>query len=208
MNVRFYYTRGVPRVSDRYRDARREHILGAARRAFLRHGFHATSMNDLFAEARVSSGAVYRYFPGKEDIVLAIAEDNMREVAELIRTVTEERPDESIGTVLAAAVELINAKNQDSGLAGIGVQAWSEALSNPRIGVAFGRMLLTLRTELAEVVTRHQGPAGLPAAASPDSLAAVMIGVLVGHLLQLAVLGPEAVAETPAALVALWPPRS
>ncbi|MFI5694633.1 TetR/AcrR family transcriptional regulator [Kribbella sp. NPDC051586] len=196
----------MPKVSDRYRDARREHILNAARRAFLRHGFHATSMNDLFAEAKLSSGAVYRYFPGKEDIVLAIAEDNMREVAQLIRTVTEERPGESIGTVLAAAVELITLKNQDTGLAGIGVQAWSESLSNPRIGMAFGQMLSTLRTELAEVISRHQRTAALPADPSAEALAGVMIGVLVGHLLQLALLGPEAVADTPTALKALWPP--
>jgi len=196
----------MPRVSDRYRDDRRGHILRAARRAFLRHGFHATSMQDLFAEAQLSSGAVYRYFPGKEDIVLAIAENNMRDVAELIRTVTEERPGESIGTVLAAAVELITAKNQDSGLAGIGVQAWSEALSNPRIGVAFGQMLSTLRTELAEVISRHQKTAALPAEPSAEALAGVMIGVLIGHLLQLAVLGSDAVTDTPAALKALWPP--
>lgn len=196
----------MPRVSDRYRDARREHILSAARRAFLRHGFHATSMQDLFAEAQVSSGAVYRYFPGKEDIVLAIAEGNMRDVAELIRTVTEERPGESIGTVLAAAVELITAKNRDTGLAGIGVQAWSEALSNPRIGVAFGQMLSTLRAELADVISRHQTTSALPSEPSAESLAGVMIGVLVGHLLQLAILGTDAVADTPAALRALWPP--
>ncbi|MEV5966078.1 TetR/AcrR family transcriptional regulator [Kribbella sp. NPDC051952] len=188
--------------------AGREYILTAARRAFLRHGFHATSMQDLFAEAKLSSGAVYRYFPGKEDIVLAIAEDNMREVAELIRSVTEERPDESIGTVLAAAVELITAKNQDSGLAGIGVQAWSEALSNPRIGVAFGQMLSTLRTTLAEVISRHQQTAALPAEPSADSLAGVMIGVLVGHLLQLALLGNDAVTDTADATKALWPPVS
>ncbi|WP_328324752.1 TetR/AcrR family transcriptional regulator [Kribbella sp. NBC_00382] len=195
----------MPKVSDRYRDARREHILTAARRAFLRHGFHATSMQDLFAEAKLSSGAVYRYFPGKEDIVLAIAEDNIREVAELIRTVTARRPGDSLGAVLAAAVELISEKNKDSGLAGIGVQAWSEALSNPRIGVAFGQLLSTLRSDLADVVSRHQQTTALPSEPSAEALAGVMIGVLVGHLLQLALLGPDAVADTPAALRALWP---
>jgi TetR/AcrR family transcriptional regulator, transcriptional repressor of aconitase len=196
----------MPKVSDRYRDARRQHILSAARRAFLRRGFHATSMQDLFVEAKLSSGAVYRYFPGKEDIVLAIAEDNIREVAELIRSATEERADESLGTVLAAATELITAKNQEHGLAGIGVQAWSEALSNPRIGVAFGQLLSALRGELANVISRHQKTAALPTEPSAESLAGVLIGVLVGHLLQLALLGPEAVADTPNALKALWPP--
>ncbi len=74
----------MPKVSQEYRDARREQILNAARRCFLRDGFHETSMQDLFAEAGLSSGAVYRYFPGKEDVILAIAEENMRDVVEMI----------------------------------------------------------------------------------------------------------------------------
>src|SRR3954453_16611832 len=106
----------MPRVSDRYRDDRREHILRAARRAFLRNGFHATSMQDLFAEAELSSGAVYRYFAGKDEVVLAIAQDNIREVGAMIRAVTQERSGDSIGIAPAAAVELIQAKNQQTGL--------------------------------------------------------------------------------------------
>ena len=41
----------MPKVSQQHRDARREQIMAAARRCFLRDGFHATSMQDLFAEA-------------------------------------------------------------------------------------------------------------------------------------------------------------
>ena len=54
----------MPKVSDAHRAARRRQILDAARRRFVRNGFHATSMQDIFAEAGLSAGAVYRYFPG------------------------------------------------------------------------------------------------------------------------------------------------
>ncbi|HEY0718123.1 MAG TPA: helix-turn-helix domain-containing protein, partial [Streptosporangiaceae bacterium] len=54
----------MPKVTQQYRDARRDQILSAARRCFLRDGFHVTSMQDLFAESGLSSGAVYRYFAG------------------------------------------------------------------------------------------------------------------------------------------------
>ena len=40
----------MPKVSDEYRDARREQILAAARTVFRRNGFHATSMDEV-AEA-------------------------------------------------------------------------------------------------------------------------------------------------------------
>jgi AcrR family transcriptional regulator len=47
----------MPRVSQQYRDSRREQILAAARRCFLRDGFHETSMQDLFAESGLSAVA-------------------------------------------------------------------------------------------------------------------------------------------------------
>ncbi len=44
----------MPKVTQQHMDARREQILDAARRCFLRDGFHSTSMQDLFAEAGLS----------------------------------------------------------------------------------------------------------------------------------------------------------
>ena len=82
----------MPKVSQQYRDARRDQILSAARRCFLRDGFHATSMQDLFAEAGLSSGAVYRYFASKDDVIIAIAEENMRDVVEMIHGVATQQP--------------------------------------------------------------------------------------------------------------------
>jgi TetR/AcrR family transcriptional regulator, transcriptional repressor of aconitase len=66
----------MPKVTHEYRDARRDQILSAARRCFLRNGFHATSVQDLVAESGLSSGAVYRYFASKDDVIIAIAEEH------------------------------------------------------------------------------------------------------------------------------------
>ena len=48
---------------------RRERILEAAERAFVRHGFHAATMQHVADEAGMSAGNLYRYFPSKEAIV-------------------------------------------------------------------------------------------------------------------------------------------
>jgi TetR/AcrR family transcriptional regulator, transcriptional repressor of aconitase len=77
----------MPKVTQQYRDARRDQILSAARRCFLRDGFHATSMQDLFAEAGLSAGAVYRYFASKEDMIIAIAEENMLDIVDMVHDV-------------------------------------------------------------------------------------------------------------------------
>ena len=75
----------MPKVSHEYRAERRAHILAAARRCFVRDGFHGTSMQDLVDEAGVSSGAVYRYFPSKDAVIETIAAENLDQVVNVIR---------------------------------------------------------------------------------------------------------------------------
>jgi AcrR family transcriptional regulator len=49
-----------------------ERILAAAETLFARRGINATSMNDLFVEARVSKRTLYQHFAGKDELVLAV----------------------------------------------------------------------------------------------------------------------------------------
>jgi TetR/AcrR family transcriptional repressor of uid operon len=59
---------------------RRAEILEAAQRCFVRSGFHRTSMQEICAEANMSPGNLYRYFPSKEAIIAGIAERDRAEV--------------------------------------------------------------------------------------------------------------------------------
>jgi AcrR family transcriptional regulator len=59
----------VPKVSEEYRQARREQILDAALDCFDRNGFHQTSTRDICREAGISPGTLYLHFPSKEDII-------------------------------------------------------------------------------------------------------------------------------------------
>lgn len=56
----------------------RERIIDAARRLFGSKGFYATTTAELASEASVSVGQIYRLFMAKDDIILAIVEDNVR----------------------------------------------------------------------------------------------------------------------------------
>jgi TetR/AcrR family transcriptional regulator, transcriptional repressor of aconitase len=193
----------MPKVSQQHRDARREQILDAARRCFLRDGFHATSMQDLFAEAGLSSGAVYSYFASKDDMILAIAEDNLRGVSEMISTVATRHPGRPVGTVLADAMEMLHAKDAQDGLGKLTVIVWSEALRNPSLAARFTELAAQVRANLAEVI--RQSPGNLPGEVSADVLAAALTCLVPGYLLQLALLGPAAVDSVPDAVRALWP---
>ncbi len=56
--------------SDNGQGKRREAILHAAEKVFEAYGFAETTMDAVAAEAGVSKGSIYNYFPSKEDLVL------------------------------------------------------------------------------------------------------------------------------------------
>lgn len=74
------------RPSAQLQQDRREEILDAARRCFARNGFHQTSMQQICAEAGMSPGNLYRYFPSKEAIIAGIAERDRAEVGAQLTT--------------------------------------------------------------------------------------------------------------------------
>ena len=63
----------MPKVSKQYLEARCSEILDAAVVCFARSGFHKATMRDIVQESRLSSGAIYNLFSGKQEIVAAIA---------------------------------------------------------------------------------------------------------------------------------------
>lgn len=72
----------MPKLKPSTQAARREHILDAARRCFVRTGFHRATMQGIAAEAGVSLGALYVYFDSKEALIAGLCERDRAEFAE------------------------------------------------------------------------------------------------------------------------------
>src|ERR1700687_2239024 len=70
------------RANAQLQSDRRAEILAAAQRCFVRSGFHGASMQDICAEAGMSPGNLYRYFPSKEALVAGLAERDRAAVAQ------------------------------------------------------------------------------------------------------------------------------
>ena len=65
----------MPRLTPARAQAQRERILDAALTCFAREGFHAATMQDIVCESGLSPGAIYGYFKGKTEMVMAIASE-------------------------------------------------------------------------------------------------------------------------------------
>ncbi|MER5820875.1 TetR/AcrR family transcriptional regulator [Streptomyces mirabilis] len=196
----------MPKVTQQHMDARREQILDAARRCFLRDGFHSTSMQDLFTEAGLSSGAVYRHFTSKDEMILAIAEENMRDVLDITLAVATNRQGQSMGAILAELLDVIRAKSvEGQDVAGLAVLVWGEAMRNRSLARKLDHLLGRIRANLITLVHDHQESGVLPTNATAEAIASTMLSILPGYILQVALLNPAVVAEVPDAVRALWP---
>src|SRR3984957_17602858 len=123
----------VPRITAARASTQRERILDAALTCFAREGFHAATMQDIVAESGLSPGAIYGYFKGKTDVVMAIASE--RHAMER-RRMEHALTTGDIDTSLARLVEgfVLGLRDpQEKKWRLLAVQLWAESLSNPRL---------------------------------------------------------------------------
>lgn len=68
---------------------RRIQILEGAISCFVKSGFHQTSMRDISQASQVSLGNLYNHFENKEALIFAIAEEEAKEIEELMALLGE-----------------------------------------------------------------------------------------------------------------------
>ncbi|GAA3737100.1 TetR/AcrR family transcriptional regulator [Salinactinospora qingdaonensis] len=172
----------MPRVTDEYLAARREHILAAAAVRFSRDGFHQTSMQDVIEEADLSPGAVYRYFRSKDDIIMAISLQATEAVQTVVREALEtHRPLPDLMAELPSAFEELDHAEARMRLA---VQAWGEALRNPKLAEAMREGIEGVQAALRDRVTMGQREGEITTDVSPDEAAHALLSLIQGFLLQ------------------------
>jgi AcrR family transcriptional regulator len=142
----------VPRLSQRSRDARRRQILAAARTCFARNGFQATSMQDIFAESGLSAGAVYSHFTGKDELVLAIADDVLDTIAAAVEATLDHDDPPALDRVLAGIFDVL----ERADVAAIAITVWSEAVHHTALAERLSTRYTTMRARLTRIVAAHQ----------------------------------------------------
>jgi AcrR family transcriptional regulator len=176
----------MPKLTPARAQAQRERILEAALNCFALRGFHAATMQDIIAESGLSPGAIYGYFAGKTEMVMAIAsERHQMERLRMERALAEPSLDASLQRLLDAFVlRLRDAREQL--WRRLAVQLWAESLSHPdlRREALFG-VEQAIRA-LSRLIRKAQKEGRWPGHLKPASAARVLIAILQGFSLQLA----------------------
>jgi len=174
----------MPRVDDRYLASRRRQIMDAAVACFARDGFHRATMADIVAETGLSAGAIYRYFPAKEDIVAAVAaERHTREAAVLADAAAAADPGDVLRDLARVSLGRL-ADPAEQRWRRVTIQLWGEALRDDRVMRIVRSGLDEPIEVIAALLRRGQADGSVPAGIDPESAARVCAAIFQGLVLQ------------------------
>jgi AcrR family transcriptional regulator len=157
-------------------EEKRREILAAAGRCFVRDGFRGASTSDICAEAKISPGHLYHYFPSKEAIIIGLAGAGLAQATEGIKRITD-GPD-----VLAAFLsefEHLQAE-RDYSLQGLLLDMLTEAGRSPEIGKILRKHSLAIRAMFADFLRKGQHQGRIDPGLDPDAAANTLLSVIDG----------------------------
>jgi AcrR family transcriptional regulator len=178
----------MPRISAEREEATRQRILKAARQVFVEKGLDRASIDDVVAACGLSVGAIYNYFPNKDELIRASIEAAFRE--ESAAVLADTQAGGSVSEMLDRAVRgwwkyTMEAPGGPAFLA----EAWAEVSRRPLIrelmARRFERGLTVISVLLRECVDRGELPADLDV----DTVARTFASLLDGMVLEYVVTG-------------------
>ena len=131
----------------------RQRIVDAAIACFARDGFHGASMQEICAEASMSPGALYRYFPSKVSIIAAIAEaERARHTAFFEQIAAADDPVEAMAQIGLDTLQQLMARPT----AALSIETMAEAMRNPDVRGLFDRNKAEAHAAIAAALRRGQ----------------------------------------------------
>lgn len=181
----------MPRISDEARAGRRAQILDAAWRCFQQKGLHATTMQDIIGESGLSAGAVYSYFKSKDDLIFAAVATSLDRLGIILDEAIGSAPPRSAADLVGLLLPAIAGFSVRDGydLRRIALLGWGEAQRNERLRAAMQTAYAAFRGKLAGIAASWTGS---PSAEDADALGKLLLSVLLGSVVQSAILGDAA----------------
>ncbi|GLV74168.1 TetR/AcrR family transcriptional regulator [Streptomyces hygroscopicus] len=164
----------MPKVTQAHLDARRDQILQAAIKVFAERGFAKTLMADIVRATGLSTGAVYRYFPSKEDLVLAavVGRDGERETGGF--------PPESAAELLRRLIGYVTPPDGTAHARFVSM-IWGDAAVTPSLAAVARERHEALQQHLTSLLEAQRAPEAQDRPEPEDAVAQVALAALVGY---------------------------
>jgi AcrR family transcriptional regulator len=170
-------------------------LLAAARRVFLKRGYHGASVEQIADQAGFSTGVVYSQFGGKADLFLALLEARIAErAADNMRAVEGLTGDKGIARLLEHAASVDRAEPEWGLLV---VEFRVHAVRDPGLAVRFADAHQRTLAGAEQLVAGLYQRAGEPPPLPPADLARLLLAIDTGARLE------EAAAPGPSPMTLL-----
>ena len=173
------YPRGVPRIKDETREQRRQQLLDAAWRCVAEHGYRNASVDAVCAEAGVSKGAFYTYFATKQDLLLALLDDDAAGLGELVERSTDATT--GITQVRQFLADVVK-RGSDPAVVQLRADLWAELTADPDLRERFLAGVTERRLRLSRQLAAAS-EAGELVDVPANALAAVLLALADGLML-------------------------
>jgi AcrR family transcriptional regulator len=178
----------LSKVTPEQFQSRRELIVAAATTVFARKGCAPATMQDVAAEAGLSVGALYTYFPSKDDLIVAVFKGIGRRTSALFGRAFE--GDEAPGEILRSASLILEERFMSPLTREETILVMEGILADARdstLSLGSGRQLRDVYVFLTErLFQKAQEDGALDPAVDARGLASLFVSLMVGiHVLRL-----------------------
>jgi TetR/AcrR family transcriptional regulator, transcriptional repressor of aconitase len=178
----------MPRITDERREARREQILEGARACLQEYGLEAVSMETIISRSGLSTGAVYGYFTGKDEIINAVVADGTAAMGRQLAPVLNSPQPTTFPRFAEQLLRTVAAFGQDKPADVdrllVALHGWSHSQSDPRLTAATRTAYRGQRDLLADTVRRWQADGTFDPGAAPDEVAQLLLSIVLGFAAQ------------------------
>jgi AcrR family transcriptional regulator len=164
----------MPKLADAARTERRQALVDAAWRCAARKGFQATTVDDVCAEAGVSKGAFYVYFGQKQDLLLALLDDDAHFYDALIDRLSKS---ESSGVRrLRGYARAVAVRSADPARFQVTADLWTQMLTQPAVRERFAAAVQRRRERIRAWI-EHSVAAGEMRRVAPNAVASILLAL-------------------------------
>ncbi len=130
-------------------EGRRRRLIEAGRRCVSRGGYRTLSVDDVCLEAGVSKGAFYTYFARKQDLLVALLDDDAAGLDDLVTEAASQSGGvEQIRRFVAAVVD----RGADGTAVQLRADLWAEVGSDEVLRARFSEVTAQRRAALAALI--------------------------------------------------------
>lgn len=161
---------------------RRKQILDGARICFAQKGFHPTNMLQIAQIAKVSSANIYQYFKSKEEMIIALIDEDLKSDIEIIKEIA------SANDLKSGLFSIVEKFSKDDGLFKImqlRLEVLAEGLRNEHVAKVLVKSELETINALANVIETAQNRGEVSKNIIPQDAALIILSSADGILSRL-----------------------